>query len=57
MQQTAEVPSKTLIVDGMVIVQQLAVKQRAIKNCSDLSREFITVLNSKLGIYDCVPQE
>ena len=54
MQQTAEVPSKTLIVDGMFIVQQLAVKQCAIKNCSDLSREFITVLYSKMEIYDCV---
>ena len=54
MQQAAEVPNKTLIVDGMVIVHQLAVKQYAIKNCSDLSREFITVLDSKLEIYDCV---
>lgn len=53
-QQVAEVPSQTLVVDSMFMVQQLVVKQCVIKSCSDLAMEFITVLDSKAQNYDCV---
>jgi hypothetical protein len=48
-------PSKVVIIDAMVIVQQIASKQgNVVKSCADLAKQYIISLEEKICDYDTI---